>query len=59
MGYRLYGTILIFLGNEHILLAVDYVSKWIEAIRTRTNEAKIMVKFLSENIFFRYVLRYY
>jgi len=37
--------------NEYILLAVDYVSKWVEAIPSRTNEAKVVVKFLRENIF--------
>jgi len=41
-------------GNEYILLAVDYVSKWVEAIPTRTNEAKVVVKFLRENIFARF-----
>jgi len=40
-------------GNENILLAMDYVSKWVEAIPSRTYEAKIVVKFLRENIFAR------
>ncbi|CAA7401783.1 unnamed protein product [Spirodela intermedia] len=31
---------------EYILLAVDYVSKWVEAIPTRTNDHKIVMKFL-------------
>ena len=38
----------------YILLVVDYVSKWVKAVPTRTNEAKVVVKFLRENIFFRY-----
>ena len=29
-------------NNLYILLAVDYVSKWVEAIPTRTNDAKIV-----------------
>ena len=37
-------------GNEYTLLVVDYVSKWVEAIPTRTNDAKMVVKFLSKNI---------
>jgi len=40
--------------NEYILLVVDYVSKWVEVIPSRTNEAKVVVKFLRENIFFRF-----
>ena len=42
------------LGNEHILLAMDYISKWVEVIASRTNEAKVVVKFLRENIFARF-----
>ena len=41
-------------GNVYILLAVDYVSKWVDTIPTRTNEARVVVKFLRENIFSRY-----
>ena len=29
-------------NNLYILLAVDYVSKWVEAIPTRTNDAKVV-----------------
>jgi len=39
------------LGNEYILLAVDYVSKWVEVIPSRTND---VVKFLREHIFARF-----
>ena len=38
-------------SNLNILLAVDYVSKWVEAIPTRTNDAKVMAQFLPSNIF--------
>jgi len=41
-------------GNEYILLAVDSASKWVEAIPSRTNDAKAVVKFLRENIFARF-----
>jgi len=41
-------------GNEYILLAMDYVSKWVEAIPSRTNDAKVVVKFLRESIFARF-----
>ena len=40
--------------NEYILLAVDYVSKWVEAIPYRINDAKVVMKFLRENIFARF-----
>ena len=43
-------------GNKYILLAMDYVSKWVEAIPSRTNEAKVVVKFLRENIFARFCM---
>ena len=32
-------------GQLHILLAVDYVSKWVEAVATLTNDAKAVLKF--------------
>jgi len=38
-------------GNEYILVAVDYVSKWVEAMATTRNDAKIVVKFIKKNIF--------
>ena len=41
-------------GNEYILLAVDYVSKWVEAIPARTNDARVVMKFLRDNIFVRF-----
>ena len=39
-------------GYLYILLAVDYVSKWVEAIPTRTNDHKVVLKFIKEHIFF-------
>ncbi|CAM8954186.1 unnamed protein product [Rhodiola kirilowii] len=41
-------------GFVHILVAVDYVSKWVEAKATRCNDAKAVVEFLRTNIFCRY-----
>ena len=32
-------------GYLYILLAVDYVSEWVEAIPTRTNDHKVVLKF--------------
>ena len=41
-------------NNLYILLAVDYVSKWVEVIPTRTNDAKVVAQFLRNNIFSRF-----
>ena len=41
-------------GHQYILLVVDYVSKWVEAIPWKTNDNKVVVKFLKENIFSRF-----
>ena len=41
-------------GYIYILLAVDYVSKWVEAIPTRTNDHKVVLKFIKEHIFSRF-----
>ncbi|GKV14108.1 hypothetical protein SLEP1_g25025 [Rubroshorea leprosula] len=41
-------------GYLYILLAVDYVSKWAEAIPCRTNDNKVVVKFLNKNVLSRY-----
>ncbi|CAM8944285.1 unnamed protein product [Rhodiola kirilowii] len=41
-------------GFTYILVAVDYVSKWVEAKATRADDAKTVVDFLSTNIFCRY-----
>ena len=32
-------------------MAVDYISKWIEAIACKTNDHKVVVNFLKENVF--------
>ncbi|KAK6146307.1 hypothetical protein DH2020_020176 [Rehmannia glutinosa] len=41
-------------GYMYILLAVDYVSKWVEAIPTKTNDARVVLNFLQKNIFTRF-----
>ena len=41
-------------SNLYILLAVDYVSKWVEAILTCTNDANVVAKFLRSHIFTRF-----
>ena len=41
-------------GNLYILLAVDYVSKWVEAKATKTDNSKVVVEFIKSNIFARF-----
>ena len=41
-------------GQLYILLVVDYVSKWVEAVATWTNDAKVVLKFLQKKIFTRF-----
>ena len=41
-------------GNNYILVAVDYVSKWIEAVATKTNDGHVVVKFLKDVVFSRF-----
>ena len=41
-------------GNEYILVAVDYVSKWVEVVAAPKNDAKTVANFLKKNIFARF-----
>ncbi|RVW13699.1 Retrovirus-related Pol polyprotein from transposon opus [Vitis vinifera] len=41
-------------GNSYILVRVDYVSKWVEAILCKHNDHRVVLKFLKENIFSRF-----
>ncbi|GKU88967.1 hypothetical protein SLEP1_g3172 [Rubroshorea leprosula] len=41
-------------GKAYILVAVDYVSKWVDAVACPTNDARVVVKFLKSNIFTRF-----
>ena len=41
-------------GNLYILLTVDYVSKWVEAIAFPINDANIVVGFIQRNILSRF-----
>nr|GEZ28257.1 reverse transcriptase domain-containing protein [Tanacetum cinerariifolium] len=53
MGYRFHGTIPSLRGNRYILVAVDHLSKWVEAKALPTNDALIVVKFL-KSLFARF-----
>ncbi|XP_070040223.1 uncharacterized protein [Nicotiana tomentosiformis] len=41
-------------GNKYILVAVDYVSKWVEAASLPIHDAKGVIGFLRKNIFTRF-----
>nr|GFA90768.1 reverse transcriptase domain-containing protein [Tanacetum cinerariifolium] len=41
-------------GNKYILVAVDYLSKWVEAKALPTNDARVVVKFLKSLVMAKY-----
>ncbi|XP_019229748.1 PREDICTED: uncharacterized protein LOC109210744 [Nicotiana attenuata] len=41
-------------GNKYIFVAVDYVSKWVEAIALPTNDAMVVAAFMKKNVFSRF-----
>ncbi|GJT06811.1 reverse transcriptase domain-containing protein [Tanacetum coccineum] len=40
-------------GNKYILVAIDYLSKWVEVKALPTNDARVVVKFL-KSLFSRF-----
>ncbi|RVW84203.1 Pol polyprotein [Vitis vinifera] len=41
-------------GYSYILVRVDYVYKWVEAVPCKHNDHRVVLKFLKENIFSRF-----
>jgi hypothetical protein len=41
-------------GYLYILVTIDYISKWVEAKACKTNDHKVVVQFLKDNIFARF-----
>jgi len=41
-------------SNEYILVAIEYVSRWVEAIPAQHTDSKTVIKFLKRNIFCRF-----
>ena len=54
LGYRLHGTFSKSKNCEYILVAVDYVSKWVQAMPCRSADAKNSKKMIEETIFPRF-----
>ena len=48
------GTFVISHGMKYIIVAVDYVLKWTEAITLANNEGKSVTLFLKKNIFSKF-----
>ena len=44
-------------NNLHMLVVVDYMSKWVEGIATPANDAKVIINFLKKNFFTRFDTR--
>ena len=44
------GTFPVSHGHQYIVVAIEYISNRIEAIPTKTNNSKMVQKFLRENI---------
>ncbi|KAL5573202.1 hypothetical protein UlMin_022799 [Ulmus minor] len=41
-------------SNKFVLVAVNYVSKWVEAVALSTNDSRVVIRFLKKNIFARF-----
>ncbi|KAL6349804.1 hypothetical protein AAG906_001691 [Vitis piasezkii] len=53
-GINFMGPFPMSFSNSYILVGVDYVSKWVEAIPCKHNDHRVVLKFLKENIFSRF-----
>lgn len=51
MGNLLYETFSLLFSNHYILVAVDYVFKWVKAVALPTNNAKVVIGFLKKYFF--------
>ena len=53
-GIDFMGPFLTSFGYSYIFVRVDYVSKWVEPIPCKHNDHRVVLKFLKENIFWRF-----
>jgi hypothetical protein len=49
-GFYFMGPFLNSFGYLYILVAMDYVSKWVEAVACKTNDHRVVVQFLKDTI---------
>jgi len=54
LGYRFHGLFPVSFSFAYILIVVDYVSKWVEAKATRTNDARVVIDFVRSHIFCKF-----
>ena len=55
-GIDFMGPFPVSFGYSYILVGVDYVSKWVEAIPCKVANHKVVLKFLNKNIFSRFII---
>ena len=48
------GTFHVSFGSVYILLAINYMSKWVEAKATQIDDSKVVVDFVRSHIFCRF-----
>jgi hypothetical protein len=53
-GINFMGPFLNSYGYLYILVVVDYVSKWVEAIACKTYDHRVVLQFLKDNVFARF-----
>ncbi|KAG8472817.1 hypothetical protein CXB51_034623 [Gossypium anomalum] len=53
-GIDFLGPFPLSFGHKYILVAVDYVSKWVEAEAYLTNNVRVVIKFLQKHVFTRF-----
>ncbi|XP_052198389.1 uncharacterized protein LOC127805674 [Diospyros lotus] len=53
-GIDFMGPFVSSFGNKYILVAVNYVSKWVEAVALPKNDARVVTRFLKKYIFTKF-----
>lgn len=53
-GIDFMGPLLPSNGNQYILLALDYMSKWVEVVEIPSNDSRVVLKLLKKHIFTRF-----